>query len=208
MTDTDIYDKYIKYKKKFYALVRKKLDESIYPQQANDFILRKIPDLHPNAGKNVPIDFYLTNIVTYFWDKGYITVGWDQGWDFGDCAQPCFINFYLKDIHDNDIYIPLTKLLISKFGKNNVVVKSFKSTWTSDDEATKNISKINKYIDAFFHKNPYKIMIKLNKGTDFITLHFRQLIFPKIHNKFNISFPNPKDKLPGGFKLMDIYGKN
>lgn len=101
----DYIDTYKKYKKKYHQQVIKRLKASIYPTQGNDFYFLTIPQGHQDAGREIPVDYQLKNLVLYFWNQGLITLGWDQGWEYypcKNCFQPTFISFANKDINNMD----------------------------------------------------------------------------------------------------------
>ena len=191
----NIHQKYMKYKNKFYDLVIKRLQESIYPHQVNDFFFLTIPPGHPDAGREVPVDYKLRNIVLYFWDKGLITLGWNQGYDEAGIFQDGFISFAKKDINSNDTLNILKKLLQEKFGNKNIVIKNWNHVWNSKEEAQKGITKINQIRDKFFKNNPHKIL--LGNHSNFVAISFVPNMIPVIHDKLNIEIPDYNKRLPG-----------
>ena len=192
----NIHQKYMKYKNKFYDLVIKRLQESIAPHQGNDFFFLTIPPGHPDAGREVPVDYKLRNIILYFWDKGLITLGWDQGYDESGFFQDGFISFAKKDINSNNTLNILKNLLKEKFGNKNIIIKNWNYVWSSEEEAKKGIIKLNRFSNKFFKNNPHKIL--LEDQHNFVAISFAPNMIPEIHNKLNIEMPNYNKRLPGG----------
>lgn len=83
--------KYFKYNKEikqeqYYNYVRKRLKKSVYPNQANNFFFLKMPEIlkkHKNyTDKEIPIYWLLSNIIMYFWNKGFMTFNSEQNNSF------------------------------------------------------------------------------------------------------------------------------
>jgi hypothetical protein len=195
MENNDVYQKYIKYKNKYYDLIKKRLQKSIGPHQVNDFFFLTIPKGHPDAGKEVPIDYKLRNIILYFWDKGLITLGSDQGGDFLDCFSAGFISFANKNINSNDTLDILKNLLVKKFGDNNIKVKNMNFTHRTEKEIIKKLSEHKQFLEKFFKKNPHKILLEFYPN--FISMSFKSEMIYEIHNKLNIKFPDYNKRCPG-----------
>ena len=117
-----VYNKYLKYKKQYQEHVIKRLKKTNNPHQVNDFNFLTIPEGHPDAGLEVPVDFLLQNLVLYFWKNDFITEGVDQGWDIATCFSPAFItfNYKLKSGQDSDVL--LKHIRIKTFGKDNILI--------------------------------------------------------------------------------------
>ena len=57
------------YQNKYHNLIKERLLKSVAPHQVNDFFFLTIPRGHPDAGKEVPVDWPLCNMIKYFWEK-------------------------------------------------------------------------------------------------------------------------------------------
>lgn len=194
-----IYEKkYRKYKTKFYELLKKRLKDSIYPTQANDFFFLTIPKGHPNENKEVPVDYLLRNIVLFFWKEGFITLGWNQGMDiiteFKDVITPAFISFDLKLINGKDAISHLKRILEKRFGRDNIFILD-----ESKRKPQKNLIKYLKVLRKkkidFFFKYPKKIVINIVK--EFIAINFRIKFLDWISEKLNIDLPPFEERYPG-----------
>ena len=204
-----IYKKYQKYKAKYYNLVKKRLLESIYPNQGNDFFFLTIPSGHPNAGKEVPVDWKLCNIIKFFWNNGLITMGWHQGSEYLDCFETAFISFDKKTIDSKNTIRILNNILKKHFDKTQIVVFNGWQTkrdatapdWENyteeeaEKEYAKKLTKEKKIIEKFFKNNPDKILIE--KESNFVALVFRSPMIPTISNKLKLKLPNHADSFPG-----------
>ena len=160
MQNNEIYQKYKKYKNKFYQLIKKRLEESVYPGQENDFFFLTIPNGHPDAGREVAVDYKLSNLVLYFWKHGLITLGWDQGWDSFDVFKFGFISFAHKKINGANAFDYLYNLLVEKLGKNNIYVydvnKIIDNSKLPDDDK---FDIFFKKKDNYLEQNPDKIIL-------------------------------------------------
>lgn len=196
MNDDEIYKKYLKYKKKYYDLIKKRLGESIYPTQGNDFFFLTIPKGHPKAGKEVPVDYKLRNIVLYFWEQGLITLGWDQGYEiYPDCFHQAFISFKKESIYHRKTLNIIKPILEKLFGKDNIVIKNMKLAWKSEEEATIGLAKHQKILKKFFTDNPDKILLENDMNAVYII--FRTKLIPEIHKKLKIIMPDYTKRCPG-----------
>ena len=191
------YEKYIKYKKKFYQLVKERLEESVYPGQENDFFFLTIPKGFPDAGREVPVDYKLSNLVSYFWNHGFITYGWDQGWEDFFAFKFGFISFAGKKINNTDTFTDLYNLLVKKFGKNNIYVYDVKKIIDNNElsEDEKDDIIMNEK-DNYLKNNPDKIILFESGGI--VAIYFRSKFIREIYKKFGVILPNIEDRLPGG----------
>ena len=201
----DTYKKYKKYRKKYHELVIKRLKKSVYPTQGNDFYFITIPQGHPDAGKEIPVDYQLKNIVLYFWDKGLITLGWDQGWEgYKKRFQPSFISFTNKDKNNMDTMLILKTQLIKIFGKENIKIWDRRNDiWTTEEEAIQGVTKGNVETFDYLTMNPKKIIIEMAPNA--VAIVFRNGYLPIIHKKLSIPMPSSEDRCPGG---LIIYTPN
>lgn len=196
--------KYIKYRKKFYALLKEKLAESVYPTQGRDFFFLTIPDKHPDAGRLVPVDYQLRNLILYFWNNGLITMGWDQGYDtfhpqyFGNG----FITFDILKTDSSKSFPYLKKLLIDKFGQKMISIKIYDSdTWNTAEEATIGIKKQLQDQRDFFINNPSMILLEV--FPNYIGMLFRNDMIPIIYQKLGLETEDYDERLPGNLIEYD-----
>jgi hypothetical protein len=106
-------------KKAYYSYVRRKLMKSVYPTQYKDFSFLRIPKhfyqngalFKKSAGKYVPVDYLLKNIVLCLWSNQIETYGWDQSRPEAIKSQG-FITF--KPINENK------EKIFKLFGKKNI----------------------------------------------------------------------------------------
>ncbi len=66
---------------------------SLYPNQINDFFILTIPEFMKDAGKTVPCDWPLSEIVLFLWKNDIPTGGWDVT-DEGQCSIGITITNY------------------------------------------------------------------------------------------------------------------
>ena len=119
--------------KQYYWTVEELLKNTINGHQLNDFHLLTIPDGHSKAGKGVPVDYKLKELVLYFWKNNFITCGWNQGYD--DIRETpiyreetdqwlqnnkAFISFKGVLTNGGDAYDCLKKILYDNFGADNI----------------------------------------------------------------------------------------
>lgn len=189
----DIYQKYLKYKKKYYDLVKKRLKKSLYSHQGRDFFFLTIPKGHPNAGREIPVDYQLRNLVVYFWGRGFITMGWDQGiWDY-----PGFISFGKETIQNDNTLTVLKELLYDKFGKNNVIIEDDSDMiWESEEDAINGIKYINEQDKLFFGIFPNKLRIIVE--TNSVRLVFKNSYLSEIYQKLGLKLYPFDERCPGG----------
>ena len=106
-----------------------KLKKSVYPYQAEDYTLLRIPksqlerETRQRSGEQVspvyvPADYKLTNIIKYLWKKNIITMGWGQGLFFDNQDYPGFITMEHKTTNGKDV-LPI---LIKIFGEKNIKI--------------------------------------------------------------------------------------
>lgn len=191
-TADDIYRKYLKYKNKYFDLVKKRLNKSLYPHQRRDFFFLIIPDGYPDAGREIPVDYLLRNLVVYFWNKGLITKGWDQG----DWMQAGFITFSEKTIKNEDTLKFLRDLLYDKFGRNNVVVYDNRyNVWKTKEDAIAGVKYNKENTHLFFDIHPEKL--RINAEVNYIAINFKNSYLPKIYEKLGLDFYPFNERCPG-----------
>ena len=197
MTDRE---KYIKYKRKFYACVKERLLNSVHPWQARDFYFLTLPKNHPNAGREVPVDYLLKNIVKYFWDHKLITLGWDQGIP----AYHGFITFDLKTTDGTDSLPIIKNIIIKIIGKQNIkILDDGNKNFESEEAITKFLEERNKLFDEYFEAKPKNIIIDI--APNFIGITFNHELIPFISKKLNLDVPSHSDALPGGLVDQKKY---
>lgn len=156
-----------------------KLIKSVYPWQARDYLISKIP----NTNDYVPIDYNIYAIVKKLWKEGFITLGWDEGSE----RNMGFIN-----LKNNK---PTINKLIKLFSKDNIIL----------DNCLKNIKpgkKMIEYETKILNLKTYKIYI--GKLTDnIISIMFDYSIISKIHKLLNIR-KTTKKPLPGSLSCAGI----
>jgi hypothetical protein len=210
----DYEKKYKKYRQKYYDLIKKRLRNSVEPHQSHDFFFLTIPKGHPDAGKEVPVDEHLKNIILYFWKHGFITTGSDQGNDFRcptslnqcECFDSGFIVFGLEMVNGNATLPSLKQLLKKQFGKENIFIldESNRKPFTNKEQIKKYLKTSMKKRLDFFTKNPKKILLKID---DLISIEFRLRYIDWIHERLNIDPPDIEASYPGNL-IPYIPSKN
>lgn len=199
---SDISKKCIKYKTKYYRLIIEKLQKSLNPSQGSDFYFLTIPEGHPDAGRDVPIDYKLKNLVLYFWKNGYITQGLDQGYQDANIVSPAFIIFTRQDISGNDTVTRLAKLFKKKFGNNRIVINNRSiSKGLTNEEIIKGIKEGIQWQDNFLKNNPNKILINVTSHN--VEINFKSDMILEIHKKLKLKIPLKENSYPGGLVLYD-----
>lgn len=173
ISETDFY-KATPYKKT--DLVN--LTKSVYPNQANDYLLLK------KDGLTFPVDYKLVPLVKFFWKKGFATQGWNQP----DKVNLGFISFehYLENGEGTLCF--LERLLEGFDYKllNNI--------------QTVNERPIEKKIqeERRLHK---KGIFTISIESNMIALSFSEPLMEKLYKKLDLSL-NEK-RLPGGAILSE-----
>ena len=185
------------YQKKYHDLIKERLLKSVAPHQGNDFFFLTIPPGHPDAGKEVPVDWRLCSIVKYFWKKGLITTGWDQGGEYLGCFSEAFIVFLKNDINSKDAFDFLKKLLLKKFGEKNIITNNLEYEWKTEQEAREGVAKHNKFRKNFFQKNPDKILLENDPNANIVSIDFLPSMIVEIHDKLGIKIPDYTKRYPG-----------
>jgi len=184
--------------------LKKRLDNSVYPTQARDFFFLTLPKGHPDEGKEVPVDALLKNLVLFFWERNFITMGWDEGNEVLAMNKKCelykeaFISFDVKMTTGEYTLSPLKRLLRELIGKENIfILDETKKKFHGNTEFSKHRDKLVKKVLEFLNKNPQKILIAIHNH--FIAILFRPKNIKWLSEKFNIEKPNFEDRYPGIF---------
>lgn len=141
-------------KQNFYKYVKRKLNQSVYPTQCNYFAFLKIPKhfyqnhlcqnhkiFKNQAGKYVPCDFMLKNIVIKLWEYDIQTYGWDQSYQNANKIG-AFINFESSKLNKEKI--------INLFGKESFSNKKFSKKIYFQD--------FGNFMNITFHHNMIELM--------------------------------------------------
>ncbi|AYV76561.1 MAG: hypothetical protein Terrestrivirus8_54 [Terrestrivirus sp.] len=186
-------------KNKFYELIKKRLKNSIYPTQVNDFFFLTIPKGHPNEDREIPVDYLLKNIVLFFWENKFITLGWNEGLEcrVDEICVPAFISFESKLVNGKNALSRLKNILRDRFGKDNIFIldetkRPKKYEKKSLIEYTKILLKGER---DFFNKNPKKVLINISEKH--IAFCFRIMSLNWVNEKLGIDMPPIEDRYPG-----------
>nr|QBK88383.1 MAG: hypothetical protein LCMiAC01_00470 [Mimivirus LCMiAC01] len=200
-----------------------RLLKSVYPFQASDYFLLKLPKsvkiyddasfrksvnlpkLDAHKDNYVPCDASLKNIVLYFWSKNFITLGWDEPYKL----NTGFISFEFKTSDDKNTSNELLKL----FGSDNIIKLKLPSFYGLEKEAPEYYKKQNKQIDDIMTENPTKILM-ITYTSDIsisyagnIRINFNKMQLKWLHKKLDIKEPDVTKALPGYISCYNIIKK-
>lgn len=196
------------YKKINKMKIYKKLIMSVYPYQAMNYFLLKLPEWYPTTIsqyelllrekiglpeikklKYIPCDARLKNLVLFLWKHKIIT----QGWDDGEKYDNGFISFNPMTVDGTDAINKIKKLL----NKKNVAVYKVPKNLFGKKSITWLENKEKKHkSDIFFTKHKH-----------FNTISFDNDSLKTIHDQLNIKEPDISKALPGSFKCGSILKK-
>lgn len=187
--------------------IKERLANSFWPYQIRDFYFLTIPEGYPNAGKEVPIDYLLKNLILFFWDKGFITMGTDQGDKNRDDELLGFISIDAKMINGEASFGKLVDIISEKFGMDGTrIINKIPPVYKNDEEYEKDYDKQYIFTHNYLKKYPKKIIINVVKYEDG-TIGFHRIFFntnslPWIHKKMKLELPSHEDAYPGS--LIEI----
>lgn len=172
-----------------------KLKKSLYPWQVSNYVILTYPKSFPSdiKGRDVPVDYILSNLVKYLWKKKIITGGWDKGLEVNDKKikkynHPAFITMDHKTNNGKDVMPILEKM----FGKRNIVVFNYIKNPKQEPDAGKQTRDQRK---KDMKKYPKKIRIYINEW--FMSIVFNPSMIGWIHKKLKIKLPDGKKALHG-----------
>tara|TARA_Y100000389_G_scaffold149349_1_gene148636 strand:- start:735 stop:1436 length:702 start_codon:yes stop_codon:yes gene_type:complete len=182
------------------SFIIQKLKDSLYPYQHKDYKFLKYPDNYSNdiAGKYVPVDWKLTNIIKFLWEHEIITCLWDQGFIRKDKID---INGYITIKYTTNDDINVIPLLIKLFTQNNIVLL--------ENPNIKSGTQFHEWCNKLVLQYPNKI--RIIKLSTVIRITFNPKMIPQIYkflqlepvNKNNIHKGN-RIISPSRFKLYKI----
>lgn len=177
-------------KRTYFRNLEQRLQRSVYAGQLNDFYFLTIPNGHPSAGLEVPVDYKLVNLIQFFWDNNFITHGWNQGYDNAEDLpwyDPndtdivtsewwAFISFNVKLTTGEHAGELLEKLLVDAFGP-------------------KSINKTAKNPRNYIIRHPKRLSLQLENNVIF--LFFNKSFIDTMHKILGIEIPDYESMLPG-----------
>ena len=178
------------------SFIIQKLKDSLYPHQFRNYKFLKYPYNYTNdisgkkdvAGKYVPVDWKLTNLIKFLWDHKIITFGWDQGIiTKQNIDKPGFISINYKTINGIDV-IPL---LIKLFTQNNIILL--------ENPNVKSAKQMHEWNSKLSLQYPNKL--RITKFEKFIGITFNHKIIPWIY-KFLKLEPVNKDNIHKGSRII------
>lgn len=182
-----------KNRRSYLRKLEKRLHNTVYSHQLNDFYFLTIPEGHKHAGEEVPVDYKLKKLVLYFWKHKFITCGWNQGFDdpketpyYNDDiddyteTNKAFISFKKVLINGNDAYDYLKKKLEDKFGIDNII--------DYDNQNKK------REIKHYIKNKPNKLILK-NAGAIFLI--FNKSFIDDMHDVLGLDTIDHASRHPG-----------